>query len=190
MSKLEEAKKELKLLEEQEAQEAEEYALGQVKKHLPHMKVKSIQVQKDPYNIMYSRLSVSVEQDFFSIEFEDGTKVHAQMNNTRRDSAQPLLIRHPNENQSQVIEKPLGLQINPKEENFTICWEKTAAFIGVSDEFDFEKNIILLQRWWADLESILVIYITHMNNCIVEYKRPGQMDYFGHLLSKCHDTFH
>ena len=103
MSKLEEARKELKLLEEQEAQEAEEYALGQVKKHLPHMKVKSIHVQKDPYDIMFSRLSVSVVRDFFSIEFEDGTKVHAQMNNTRRDSAQPLLIRHPKETQKKKI---------------------------------------------------------------------------------------
>lgn len=188
MSELEKKRQELKLLEEQAGLEAEEHALEQVKKHLPHMKVKGIMVQRDLYGLMHSHLSVREVRDIFRMEFEDGTMVRAEMDNSKPHAHQNLLIRHSGNKQFESIEKPMGLQIEPEYAKPLALWEKTAAFMGIKEEDGFEKIVITVQRWWADLEAALVIYMTYMNKCPTEHKRPGDLGYFGHLFSKCHDT--
>lgn len=184
---LEEKRKELRLLENQAHEECKQHALEQVQKHLPHMKITYMDVCLTPYQHMNSWHGAP-KANLFLIKFENNHNVYAEMDNSRPNARQPLFLVCP-DGETECIEKPMGMCLSIGKENITEYWEKSAAFFGVKDGDGFEETVVRVQRWWADLEAALVIYLTYMEKSPNESQRPGDMDYFGHLFSKIHDTW-
>ena len=195
MSDLQQARQELLALEKQAGEEASEHALAQIQKHLPHMNISAINVYSNPESFMqFSLQGGSDISEFFRVTFKDGVFVYSEMDRTRSTARQYLYIVHPSTKKKQQnvlsrLETPASLGLNPsKTDTITKFWEKDAAWLGIKDGAGFEETIIRIQRWWADLEAALVIYITYMNKSPIAAQRPGSLAYFGHLFSKIHDS--
>lgn len=194
MSDLQQTRQELYALEKQSGEEAREHALAQIQKHLPHMNIAAINVYSNPESFMqFSLQGGSNIAEFFRVTFKDGVSVYSEMDRQRAAVRQYLYIAYPIKRKQQNVlsrlETPASLGLNPlKTDTITKFWEKDAAWLGIKDGAGFEETIIRIQRWWADLEAALVIYITYMNKSPIAAQRPGSLAYFGHLFSKIHDS--